>query len=262
MHPKCIWQPAAFIPVVPKACTHCDWYLSVPAKQLNSESISLLPQVSTELAQRSSLFVWHSEGGTEGCQRCHVFPTFLSLNLSALCTEGDVKYSVFLRAVVWEVVQGWWKKPRFSVSHVLSCRGRICHIWLVQCFYLHNRAAKRTRAYAGNNKTRTDCSSSVRGTACPESPDCEGKQVLVQPGRSVVQELFREQHPRVFRTKALRFHSKVIALVPNCCSAPFTGHWAGMTWECSDQLPWQAVTMAGPTICPAVPFDFFWLFFF
>lgn len=66
MHPECIWQPAAFIPVVPKACTHCDWYLSVPAKQLNSESISLLPQVSTELAQRSSLFVWHSGGRNWG----------------------------------------------------------------------------------------------------------------------------------------------------------------------------------------------------
>lgn len=81
---------------------------------------------------------------------------------------------------------------------------------------------------------------------------CEG-----QRGQSEVQELFprcSEQSPSGL--------IPVLALLTDCCGAGFTGHWAGMTWDCSDQLPWQAVTAAGPTICPAVLCDFFWVFWF
>lgn len=234
MHPECIWQPAAFIPVVPKACTHCDWYLSVPAKQLNSESISLLPQVSTELAQRSSLFVWHSGGWNWG------MPTLPCVsNISVSKPECSLHW-------------GWCEIFSFSEGRCLRGSPGLMEkaVFLVFCHAEGGSAIYdwfNVFIYIIQLQNVLELMQGItKQLEKTVPPVCEGKQVLVQQGQPVVQELCREQLPRVFRAKALRFHSKVIALVTNCCSAPFTGHWAGMTWECSDQLPWQAVTMAGP----------------
>lgn len=121
---------------------------TVPANLLNSEAISLLPQVSTKLAQRSFSFLWHLVGvelrDASTVTMNNVLPTFLSLNLSALCTEVDVKYSAFFEGCSVGLIQEGLKEHCFW--YVLLCRGRML-FYLPIMFYLQPKSSLYTTAW-------------------------------------------------------------------------------------------------------------------
>lgn len=133
MHLIAYW----FHPSCPQGLYTCVWYLvtgicqSLPSSWTQSQS-----HCSCRSAQSwiKGLLCLILGGWNRGMPTLPCIPNTSLSELSTLCPKGDVKYSAFLRAVVWEVPRADGKS---RVSHVLSRRGRICHIWLVQCFYLH-----------------------------------------------------------------------------------------------------------------------------
>lgn len=128
---------------------------AVPANLLNSVSTWHLPRVSTKLAQRSVPFGGMELRDANTVPGHNVSPAFLSLNLSALCPEFEVKYSTTFAGCS----PGWIEKVWVSAMFFYGGEGsaycvlppalftymeKVLHILLVEYFYLSSKRSFKT----------------------------------------------------------------------------------------------------------------------
>lgn len=227
MHPKCIWQPAGFIPAVPKACAHWGWYLSVPASS-RTQSQSHCSHRSA----RSWVFVWYSGVPT--------VPRVPGVSLS----EPEC-------SLHW----GWCEIFSFSGG-----------CWVGGSPGLIGKAVFLLFCHAQGGSAIYEWFNVFIYTMQPQNVLELMQGITKQMGKTLFLQCVRRDRSvrdgvcRVWGTAGPLWHRSclgnsfpscsrfipVIVLPTSCCGARVTGHWAGMTWECNEQLPWQAGQQLAP----------------